>query len=49
MFTGIIESVGEIKSIVQNQKNIDMEISSSISGELRVDESISHWGYSWKI
>lgn len=44
MFTGIIESVGEIKSIVQNQKNIDMEISSSISGELRVDESISHNG-----
>ena len=44
MFTGIIESVGEIKSIVQNQKNIDMEISSSISGKLRVDESISHNG-----
>ena len=42
MFTGIIESVGEIKSIVQNQKNIDMEILSPISGELRVDESISH-------
>ena len=44
MFTGIIESVGEIKSIVQNQKNIDMEISSSISGKLSVDESISHNG-----
>lgn len=44
MFTGIIESVGEIKSIVQNQKNIDMEISSSISGNLRVDESVSHNG-----
>lgn len=44
MFTGIIESVGEIKSIVQNQKNIDMEISSSISGKLRVDESVSHNG-----
>ena len=44
MFTGIIESVGEIKSIVQNQKNIDMEILSPISGELRVDESISHNG-----
>ena len=44
MFTGIIESVGEIKSIVQNQKNIDMEISSSISGKLRIDESVSHNG-----
>ena len=44
MFTGIIESVGEIKSIVQNQKNIDMEILSPISGDLRVDESISHNG-----
>ena len=44
MFTGIIESVGEIKSIVQNQKNIDMEISSSISGKLRVDERVSHNG-----
>ena len=44
MFTGIIESVGEIKSIVQNRKNIDMEISSSISGKLRVDESVSHNG-----
>ena len=44
MFTGIIESVGEIKSIVQNMKNIDMEISSPISGKLRVDESICHNG-----
>ncbi len=44
MFTGIIESVGEIKSIVQNKKNIDMEILSPISGKLRVDESVSHNG-----
>ena len=44
MFTGIIESVGEIKSIVQNMKNIDLEISSPISGKLRVDESICHNG-----
>ncbi len=44
MFTGIIESVGEIKSIVQNMKNIDMEISSPISGKFRVDESICHNG-----
>ena len=44
MFTGIIESVGEIKSIVQNKKNIDIEILSSISRELSVDESVSHNG-----
>jgi len=44
MFTGIIESVGEIISIDQNKKNIDMEILSTISSELRVDESISHNG-----
>ncbi|TAF44573.1 MAG: riboflavin synthase [Sphingobacteriales bacterium] len=44
MFTGIIETLGKVSNIVQNQSNIDFEITSDISGELKIDQSVAHNG-----
>ena len=44
MFTGIIESVGIIKHIEQNGSNKSFWITSAISNELKVDQSVSHNG-----
>ncbi len=44
MFTGIIECTGKINSITREKKNIHFEISSEISDELTVDQSVSHNG-----
>ena len=44
MFTGIIESLGTIKEIVKDQSNVHFTIQSSISNELKVDQSVSHEG-----
>jgi riboflavin synthase len=44
MFTGIIETSGIIKTIEKNGSNIDFVIESSISSELKIDQSVSHNG-----
>ncbi len=44
MFTGIIETTGKVESIEQNESNLSFWIASSISNELKVDQSISHDG-----
>ena len=44
MFTGIIECLGTIEKITRDNHNIDFTISSAISKELKVDQSISHNG-----
>lgn len=44
MFTGIIETLGEVKNIVKDQENIHFTIESSITSELKVDQSVSHNG-----
>ena len=44
MFTGIIESIGTVEKFEKKGKNIELSISSIISSELRVDESLSHNG-----
>lgn len=44
MFTGIVESMGEINSIVAEKSNKHFQIKSPISHELRVDQSVSHDG-----
>jgi len=44
MFTGIIESVGIIEHIEQNGSNKSFWITSAISNELKVDQSVSHNG-----
>ena len=44
MFTGIIESVGKIKEIRKEGTNLHFCINSSISPELKIDQSVSHNG-----
>ncbi|MDN3586297.1 riboflavin synthase [Pedobacter aquatilis] len=44
MFTGIIETLGEIKAIKTENTNIHFTISSAISNELKIDQSVSHNG-----
>lgn len=44
MFTGIVESLGKIERIVTDQTNKHFCISSPISHELKVDQSVSHNG-----
>jgi riboflavin synthase len=44
MFTGIIETVGRVKSIISNGSNRSFWIESSLSPELKTDQSVSHSG-----
>jgi riboflavin synthase len=44
MFTGIIESLGKIESIETHGTNKTFWVSSPLTGELKVDQSISHNG-----
>ena len=44
MFTGIIESMGKVERIEQHGANKTFWISSSISSELKADQSLSHNG-----
>lgn len=44
MFTGIIETLGRIKSIEKEQENVHFTITSSITSELKIDQSVAHNG-----
>ncbi len=44
MFTGIIESIGKVISLEKSGSNISFWVESSISNELKVDQSVSHEG-----
>jgi len=44
MFTGIIEDIAEIIEIEEKNGNLDLRISSAISKDVRIDESVSHNG-----
>ncbi|MBX7126275.1 MAG: riboflavin synthase, partial [Cyclobacteriaceae bacterium] len=44
MFTGIIESLGQISSIRNDGTNVIFEVSSPISSQLKVDQSLAHDG-----
>ena len=44
MFTGIIERLGKIKAITQENSNYHFTISSGIENELYIDQSIAHNG-----
>ncbi len=44
MFTGIIENIGEITSIVKDKSNIHITIKSDIADQLKVDQSVAHNG-----
>ena len=44
MFTGIVETIGEIKNISNDQSNRVFYIDTPITSQLKIDESISHNG-----
>lgn len=44
MFTGIIETIGTVESVVITGSNYTFQITSSITNELKVDQSVSHDG-----
>lgn len=44
MFTGIIETLGEVKHIVKEGSNIHFTINSNISSEFKIDQSVAHNG-----
>ncbi|MFT4684830.1 MAG: riboflavin synthase [Urechidicola sp.] len=44
MFTGIIETLGIVKNIVQENDNFHISIQSEITSELRIDQSVAHNG-----
>ncbi|MDC8002291.1 riboflavin synthase [Aequorivita todarodis] len=44
MFTGIIESVGEIAHLAKEGENLQIEIKSPLAQELKIDQSVSHNG-----
>ncbi|SEA61314.1 riboflavin synthase [Psychroflexus halocasei] len=44
MFTGIIETLGEVKNIQKNNSNIDFTFKSDFTQELKIDQSVAHNG-----
>lgn len=44
MFTGIIETLGTVNQIHEDKGNIHLEVSSELTNELKVDQSIAHNG-----
>lgn len=44
MFTGIIETLGMIKDIRKDQENLHITVTSSVTNELKIDQSVSHNG-----
>lgn len=44
MFTGIIEEIGEIINIQQEQSNFHFDIKAKLTDELKIDQSVAHNG-----
>ena len=44
MFTGIIETIGSIKSLRREGDNLHMEVVSSFTQDLKIDQSVAHNG-----
>jgi len=44
MFTGIIEELGIVKALKKDKENLHITIESSITGELKIDQSVAHNG-----
>ncbi len=44
MFTGIIETLGIIKDLRKEDENLHITVSSSITNELKIDQSLAHNG-----
>ncbi len=44
MFTGIIETLGELTNLKKEQENLHLTIRSSFTEELKIDQSVAHNG-----
>jgi riboflavin synthase len=44
MFTGIIESLGTVQEIKKDKDNVHITIDSTITAELKIDQSVAHNG-----
>ena len=44
MFTGIIETLGKVAELRHEQGNLHITVASSISHELKIDQSVAHNG-----
>ena len=44
MFTGIIETLGKVTALRQEQGNLHITVASSIAHELKIDQSVAHNG-----
>jgi riboflavin synthase len=44
MFTGIIETIGEIATLDWEKKNLHLTVKSNLSSELKIDQSVAHNG-----
>ena len=44
MFTGIVETIGQITSLKKEKNNLHISIKSNFTNELKIDQSISHNG-----
>lgn len=44
MFTGIIETIGKIRSLKKENTNLHIEINSPLASNLKIDQSVSHNG-----
>lgn len=44
MFTGIIECLGKVVKIEKNKSNVNFTLQSSLSSELKIDQSLAHNG-----
>ena len=44
MFTGIIEELGTVTSLISNKGNLDITIRASFTSELKIDQSVAHNG-----
>ena len=44
MFTGIIETLGTIKEISKDKENLHLKVTTSITNELKIDQSVAHNG-----
>lgn len=44
MFTGIIETLGQIQNIVKDGTNVHFTVESNICAELKIDQSVAHNG-----
>jgi riboflavin synthase len=44
MFTGIIETLGEVVAVAQEQTNVHFTVRAAITHELKIDQSVAHNG-----